>query len=138
MEGPTSKKTNEPPKRVDHKGNIKFQNPLQSQEAYQIRKWEDLLKGCLAQTKPHILQLHVPKYRFFMHVVMPLTPSIYEMCIKLKEEGFQCFSFPMPCLHIIEEACLLANVDSWKPLQLEGETCVSGIDDDKYHISFKS
>jgi hypothetical protein len=27
-EGPTSKKTNEPLKRVDHKGNIKFQNPL--------------------------------------------------------------------------------------------------------------
>jgi hypothetical protein len=38
MEGPTSKKTKEPPKRVNHKGNIKFPNPLLLQEAYQIRK----------------------------------------------------------------------------------------------------
>jgi hypothetical protein len=28
MEGPTFKKTNEPPKRANHKGNIKFPNPL--------------------------------------------------------------------------------------------------------------
>jgi hypothetical protein len=28
-----SKKTKEPPKRVYHKGNIKFPNPLMSQEA---------------------------------------------------------------------------------------------------------
>jgi hypothetical protein len=48
MEGSTSKKTKEPPKRVNHKGNIKFPNLLLSQEAYQIRKGEDLLKGCLA------------------------------------------------------------------------------------------
>jgi hypothetical protein len=33
-----SKKTNEPPKRVNLKGNIKFQNALPLQEAYQIRK----------------------------------------------------------------------------------------------------
>jgi hypothetical protein len=38
MEGPTSKKRNERPKRVDLKGNIKFLNPLPLQEAYQIRK----------------------------------------------------------------------------------------------------
>ncbi len=49
MEGLTSKKTNEPPKKVNHKGNIKFLNPLQSGEAYQIRKikgrtsWKDAL-----------------------------------------------------------------------------------------------
>jgi hypothetical protein len=48
MEGPMSKKTKEPPKRVNHKGNIKFLNPLLSQEAYQIGKGEDLLKGHLA------------------------------------------------------------------------------------------
>jgi hypothetical protein len=47
MEGPTSKKTNEPPKMVDHKGNNKFPNPSPSQETYQIRKREDLLKGRL-------------------------------------------------------------------------------------------
>jgi len=44
MEGPMSKKTNEPPKKVNHKGNIKFLNPFLSQEAYQIRKREDLFK----------------------------------------------------------------------------------------------
>ncbi len=45
MEGHTSKKTKEPPKRVDHKGNIKFPNAAKK---YQIRKGEDLLKGPLA------------------------------------------------------------------------------------------
>jgi hypothetical protein len=30
MEGPTSKKTKEPPKRVNHKGNIKSSNPFTS------------------------------------------------------------------------------------------------------------
>jgi hypothetical protein len=38
MEGPMSKETKEPPKQVNHKGNIKFPNPLLLQEAYQIRK----------------------------------------------------------------------------------------------------
>jgi hypothetical protein len=42
-----SKKTKEPPKRANHKGNIKFSNPFLSKEAYQIRKEKDLLKGCL-------------------------------------------------------------------------------------------
>jgi hypothetical protein len=32
MEGPTSKKTNEAPKRADHKGNIKFPNPTSSSQ----------------------------------------------------------------------------------------------------------
>ncbi len=43
MEGPISKKTNEPSKRVNHKENIKFLNPLLSQEAYQIRKRDETL-----------------------------------------------------------------------------------------------
>jgi hypothetical protein len=38
----------EPPKRVNCKGNIKFSNLLLLQEAYLIRKGEDLLKGSLA------------------------------------------------------------------------------------------
>jgi hypothetical protein len=42
----------EPPKRAHHKENIKFLNPLLLQEAYQIRKGEDLLKGCLALEEP--------------------------------------------------------------------------------------
>jgi hypothetical protein len=43
MGGLTSKKTKEPPKKVNHKENIKFLNPLFSQEAYQIRKGKDVL-----------------------------------------------------------------------------------------------
>ncbi len=43
MEGPTFKKTNEPPKRANHKGNIKFPNPLISQEAYQTSLHKDRL-----------------------------------------------------------------------------------------------
>jgi hypothetical protein len=54
MEGPPSKKTKEPPKKANHKGNIKFLNPLLMREAYQIRKGEDLLKGFLAQKNPHL------------------------------------------------------------------------------------
>jgi hypothetical protein len=38
MEGPMSKKIKKPPKRVNHKGNIKFLNPLLLREAYQMRK----------------------------------------------------------------------------------------------------
>jgi hypothetical protein len=38
MEGHTSKKTNEPSKRADHKRNIKIPNPFLLQETYQIRK----------------------------------------------------------------------------------------------------
>ncbi len=48
MEGPTFKKTKEPPKRANHKGNIKFLNALLSREVYQITKGENLLEGCLA------------------------------------------------------------------------------------------
>jgi hypothetical protein len=36
MEGLKSKKTKEPVKKANHKGNIKFWNPLLSREAYQI------------------------------------------------------------------------------------------------------
>jgi hypothetical protein len=47
MEGPMSKKTKKPPRKVNHKGNIKFLNPFLLRETYQIRKGKDLLKGCL-------------------------------------------------------------------------------------------
>jgi hypothetical protein len=45
MQGLTSKKTNEPPKRANQKGSVKSPNPLQLQEAYHLRKGEDVLKG---------------------------------------------------------------------------------------------
>jgi hypothetical protein len=61
MEGPASKKTNEPPKRADHKRNIKFPNPFLLQETYQIRKGEDLLKRDLTWMNPHQLQQHISK-----------------------------------------------------------------------------
>jgi hypothetical protein len=48
MEGPKSKRTNEPPKKANHKGNIKFPNPFQSLETHQIRKGKDFLKKHLA------------------------------------------------------------------------------------------
>jgi hypothetical protein len=40
MEGLMSKNTNEPPKRVDHKRNIKFPNPLCSRVARSISNKE--------------------------------------------------------------------------------------------------
>jgi hypothetical protein len=46
--GKTRNKMEGPPKKVNHKGNIKFLKPILSQEAYQIGKGEDLLKGHLA------------------------------------------------------------------------------------------
>jgi hypothetical protein len=48
MKGPAFKKTKEPTYRANHKGNNKFLNVLLSREVYQIRKGENLLKGCLA------------------------------------------------------------------------------------------
>jgi hypothetical protein len=44
MEGLMAKKPEEPPRKVNHKGNVKFWNPLLSQEAYQIKKREEILK----------------------------------------------------------------------------------------------
>jgi hypothetical protein len=38
MEGLTTKKTKEPPKKVNHIRNIKFSNPFLLREAYQIKK----------------------------------------------------------------------------------------------------
>jgi hypothetical protein len=40
MEGPTSKKTKEPPKRANHKGNIKFPNPSCPQKHIKIMEGE--------------------------------------------------------------------------------------------------
>jgi hypothetical protein len=37
-----SKKTKEPPKNANHKGSIKFLNPLLLQEVYQIKKGKDV------------------------------------------------------------------------------------------------
>jgi hypothetical protein len=45
MEGPTSKTTTEPHKKVNHKANIKCPNPLLSKEAYQIRKGDSNPQG---------------------------------------------------------------------------------------------
>jgi hypothetical protein len=47
-EGATSKKMKEPPNEGKPPRYIKLPNPLMSQEAYQIMKREDLLKGHLA------------------------------------------------------------------------------------------
>jgi hypothetical protein len=55
MEVPMSKKTKKTPKKANHKGNIKFPNPFLSRETYQIRKGEDLLKGCLVFKNLHLL-----------------------------------------------------------------------------------
>jgi hypothetical protein len=37
---------------ANHKGNIKFLNSLLSRKAHQIKKEEDLLKGCLEEPSP--------------------------------------------------------------------------------------
>jgi hypothetical protein len=52
MEGPMSKKTKEPPKRVNHKGTIKCLNPFLSQETYPIRKGESKPRGEHQVPKP--------------------------------------------------------------------------------------
>jgi hypothetical protein len=46
MEGSTSKKTKEPPKRTNHKGNIKFLNPPPIARSRSNDEMCDLLKGC--------------------------------------------------------------------------------------------
>jgi hypothetical protein len=57
---------------------------------------------------------------------------------KLKEEGFQYLSHPMPCWHIDDETHSLVGVDIQKPLWLEQKTCSSRINHDKDYPSFKS
>jgi hypothetical protein len=44
----TTQHWKEPPKKTNHKGNIKFMNVLLLQKAHQIRKCEGLLKRRLA------------------------------------------------------------------------------------------
>jgi len=44
----TTQHCKEPPKKTNHKGNIKFMNALLLQKAHQIRKCEGLLKRHLA------------------------------------------------------------------------------------------
>jgi hypothetical protein len=61
MEGLASEKTKKPLKKVNHKGNIKFSNPLLPQKTYQIRIRVDLLKGCLTYKNPHLLPQHISK-----------------------------------------------------------------------------
>jgi hypothetical protein len=43
----------------------------------------------------------------------------------------------MPCCHINEETCPLASVNTQKPLQLEGETCLPRTNHDKNHPSLE-
>ncbi len=122
MQGPTQKMTKEPPKRANHKGNIKFPNPLQSKEAYQIRKGEDLLKGGLAQKNPHLQQQPVSKQRSPASVQMPLTPFAYKMHMKLRKEGLWCPLLPHAMLtHQMKKPISLQVQTPKKSLELEGE-----------------
>jgi hypothetical protein len=68
MERSTSKKTNEPPKRANHKGNIKFPNPVLLREAYQIRKRE------LSQRSMSIYQIYM-KRREKVSITFPKKTS---------------------------------------------------------------
>ncbi len=81
MERPTSKKTKEPPKRANHKGNIKFPNPFMLQERGGPLKRMPSLKEQSPTTTCLKTNAHA-------HTITPLTPFIYIMCAKLKEESF--------------------------------------------------
>jgi hypothetical protein len=61
IEGPTSKKTTEPPQRANHKGNIKFLNPLLSREAYRIGKGGGALERMPSLKNLHLRQQHISK-----------------------------------------------------------------------------
>jgi hypothetical protein len=65
---------------------------------------------------------------------MSLTPLAYKMNEKTKEKGFQSLSRSMPCWHINEKKHWPTNVNIQRPLWLEGETSLLGIDCDKTHI----
>jgi hypothetical protein len=55
------------------------------------------------------------------------------MCTKLKEEALQCPLLLTPYWHIDEKIHLPTGVNIRKPPQLEGETCLLGIEHDKIH-----
>jgi hypothetical protein len=69
---------------------------------------------------------------------MPLTPSIYKMCTKLKEKGLQSPLPSTPCWHTNEKIYSSTCVDIWKLPHLEGETYLLKIDRDKKHPSLQS
>ncbi len=73
-----------------------------------------------------------------MCAITSLTSFAYKMYTKFRKEGLKCPSFSMPCWHSDEKTCLLVGEDIQKPLQLEGETCLLGIDRDKYHPLLES
>jgi hypothetical protein len=80
-----SKKTKEPPKRPNHKGNIiKFPNPSSSrnplllQEAYQIRKGEDFLKEKdmrRIQNKRKELRVYINTKQIFTFITCPIVDT---------------------------------------------------------------
>jgi ribosomal protein L35 len=80
MEGLTSKKTKEPPKRVNHKGNMKFQNPSCCKKHInkeRERPRERMLRKTFAyynntvQNRDHLRML---------------TPSTYKIHAKIRKE----------------------------------------------------
>jgi len=68
MEGPTSKKINEPPKKANHKGNIKFLNPLQSGDIKQGK-----LKGGHPQRMPCLDEPSPTEQRLYLNKWVPVT-----------------------------------------------------------------
>jgi hypothetical protein len=59
------------------------------------------------------------------------------MYVKLKEEGHQCPLLPTPCWHINEKTCSHVIINTQKPFELEGETCLFGTNCDKDDLSFE-
>jgi hypothetical protein len=58
-----------------------------------------------------------------MHNVTPLTPFVYKMHVKLKEECHQCPLFPTPCWHINENNMFHLSLLTPKNLCLFGTNC---------------
>lgn len=67
-----------------------------------------------------------------MHIVASLAPFVYIMCAKLKEDDLQ-----HPLLHYVDTSVEKTHSpigeDTWKPLELEGETWLLKTDHDKDH-----
>jgi hypothetical protein len=79
MERPMSKKTNEPPKRPNHKGNIKFPDPLHLQRGGPLERMPSLDK--LSPTATTCLKIKT----IYAHYNITNTPSACKMRTKLKE-----------------------------------------------------
>jgi hypothetical protein len=119
MEGPTSKKTNEPRKRPNQQGEHQVHGPTPL-----VRSRSNNERGGPSEMRPRLEKpsptatAHLKIETACRHIViMSLTLSAYKMHAKLREEGFQYPSLPHAMLARLSSCfCFPSLVLSWNKI----------------------